>query len=144
MQFFDGRFQPDCRIFQSCKSEPGLDCPWVSLDLIIFIIRLIYLSGGNRVCIHLGGCPSALQESAESQRFFRLCKKCMVLRYFGFFMVFCLFCMHDWHGGVVLFLEHLITIDTARLNKMFFYLVKECGLGLRLVLVFFSPCITFG
>lgn len=57
--------------------------------------------------------------------------------------MFCLFCMHDWHGAVVLFLEHLITIDTPRLNKMFFYLVKECSLGLGLVLVVFFPCITF-
>lgn len=109
---------------------------WLSLLLNLFI-----LAGGNRFCIHLGGCPSALQESAERQEFLKLCKKCMVLGYFGFFIVFCLFCMHDWHGAVVLFLEHLITIDTPRLNKMFFYLVKECSLGLGLL--FFFPLHNF-
>lgn len=54
--------------------------------------------------------------------------------------MFCPFCMHDWHRAVVLFSEHLITIGTTRLTKMFFYLIKECSLGW---VWFFFPCITF-
>lgn len=48
--------------------------------------------------------------------------------------------MHGWHRAVVLFLEHLITVDTPKLNKMLFYLVKECSLEL---LLFFFPLHNF-
>lgn len=49
--------------------------------------------------------------------------------FYFLYHVLSLLCMHGWHRAVVLFLEHLITIDTPRLKKMFFYLVKECSLG---------------
>lgn len=95
---------------------------------IIIIIHLFYQTcKGNRFHIHLRGeawvhCRTLLRGRHSSG-----CVRNAWFLGILFFILFCLFCMHGWHGAVVLFLQHLITIDIPRLNKMFFYLVKECS-----------------